>query len=133
MNHPSKSQGPGKGVLDSLQRIAIIVIGMVETRLQLIVVELEKEKATLIQLILMTGLTLLFTAFGLMCLLALIFWAVDPAWRLTALAITTGTLLILALIGLIWTIRKSRNSTLLNATREQLKIDREMLEDHSNE
>ncbi|MGV7963014.1 phage holin family protein [Photorhabdus tasmaniensis] len=133
MNHPSKSQGPGKGVLDSLQRIATIIIGMVETRLQLIVVELEKEKATLIQLILMTGLTLLFTAFGLMCLLALIFWAVDPAWRLTALAVTTGTLLTLALIGLIWTIRKSRNSTLLNATREQLKIDREMLEDHSNE
>ncbi|WP_445375624.1 phage holin family protein [Photorhabdus tasmaniensis] len=133
MNHPSKSQGPGKGVLDSLQRIATIIIGMIETRLQLIVVELEKEKATLIQLILMTGLTLLFTAFGLMCLLALIFWAVDPAWRLTALAVTTGTLLTLALIGLIWTIRKSRNSTLLNATREQLKIDREMLEDHSNE
>ncbi|EQC01287.1 phage holin family protein [Photorhabdus temperata] len=133
MNHPSKSQGPGKGVLDSLQRIATIIIGMVETRLQLIVVELEKEKATLIQLILMIGLTLLFTAFGLMCLLALIFWAVDPAWRLTALAVTTGILLTLALIGLIWTIRKSRNSTLLNATREQLKIDREMLEDHSNE
>ncbi|AKH64180.1 MULTISPECIES: phage holin family protein [Photorhabdus] len=133
MNPPSKSQGPGKGVLDSLQRIATIIIGMVETRLQLIVVELEKEKATLIQLILMIGLTLLFTAFGLMCLLALIFWAVDPAWRLTALAVTTGTLLTLALIGLIWTIRKSRNSTLLNATREQLKIDREMLEDHSNE
>ncbi|ETS32940.1 MULTISPECIES: phage holin family protein [Photorhabdus] len=133
MNHPSKSQGPGKGVLDSLQRIATIIIGMVETRLQLIVVELEKEKATLIQLILMVGLTLLFTAFGLMCLLVLVFWAVDPAWRLTALAITTGTLLTLALIGLIWTIKKSRNSTLLNATREQLKVDREMLEDHSNE
>ncbi|WP_350305404.1 phage holin family protein [Photorhabdus viridis] len=133
MNHPSKSQGPGKGVLDSLQRIASIIIGMVETRLQLIVVELEKEKATLIQLILMVGLTLLFTAFGLMCLLVMIFLAVDPTWRLTALAITTGTLLTLALIGLIWTIKKSRHSTLLNATREQLKVDREMLEDHSNE
>ncbi|NDL00116.1 phage holin family protein [Photorhabdus bodei] len=133
MINSSKSQGPGKGVLDILQRIAAVVIEIVETRLQLIVLELEKEKATLIQLIVIASLTLLLTAFGLMCLLVMIFWAIDPSWRFMVLASTTSTLLILALIGLIWTIRKARNSTLLSATREQLKIDREMLEDHSNE
>ncbi|MER2472710.1 phage holin family protein [Photorhabdus laumondii] len=133
MINSSKSQGPGKGVLDILQRIASVVIEIIETRLQLIVVELEKEKATLIQLVVIASLTLLLTAFGLMCLLVMIFWAIDPNWRFTVLASTTGTLLVLALIGLIWTIRKARNSTLLSATREQLKIDREMLEDHSNE
>ncbi|AWK43588.1 hypothetical protein GPY51_09150 [Photorhabdus laumondii subsp. laumondii] len=133
MINSSKSQGPGKGVLDILQRIASVVIEIIETRLQLIVVELEKEKATLIQLVVIASLTLLLTAFGLMCLLVMIFWAIDPSWRFTVLASTTGTLLVLALIGLIWTIRKARNSTLLSATREQLKIDREMLEDHSNE
>ncbi|MCA6221381.1 phage holin family protein [Photorhabdus antumapuensis] len=133
MINSSKSQGPGKGVLDILQRIAAVVIEIIETRLQLIVLELEKEKATLIQLIVIASLTLLLTTFGLMCLLVMIFWAIDPSWRFIALASTTGTLLILALIGLIWTIRKARNSTLLSATREQLKIDREMLEDNSNE
>ncbi|KMW74054.1 membrane protein [Photorhabdus luminescens subsp. luminescens] len=133
MSNSSKSQGPGKGVLDILQRIATVVVEIVETRLQLIVVELEKEKATLIQLIVIASLTLLLTAFGLMCLLVMIFWAIDPNWRFTVLASTTGTLLVLALIGLIWTIRKARSSTLLSATREQLKIDREMLEDYSNE
>ncbi|WP_118985555.1 phage holin family protein [Photorhabdus sp. CRCIA-P01] len=133
MINSSKSQGPGKGVLDILQRIAAVVIEIIETRLQLIVLELEKEKATLIQIIVIASLTLLLTAFGLMCLLVMIFWAIDPSWRFIVLASTTGTLLILALIGLIWTIRKARNSTLLSATREQLKIDREMLEDHSNE
>ncbi|EYU14561.1 phage holin family protein [Photorhabdus aegyptia] len=133
MSNSSKSQGPGKGVLDILQRIATVVVEIVETRLQLIVVELEKEKATLIQLIVIASLTLLLTAFGLMCLLVMIFWAIDPNWRFTVLASTTGTLLVLALIGLIWTIRKAKNSTLLSATREQLKIDREMLEDYSNE
>ncbi|MCC8465607.1 MULTISPECIES: phage holin family protein [Photorhabdus] len=133
MINSSKSQGPAKGVLDILQRIAAVVIEIVETRLQLIVLELEKEKATLIQLIVIASLTLLLTAFGLMCLLVMIFWAIDPSWRFIVLASTTSTLLILALIGLIWTIRKARNSTLLSATREQLKIDREMLEDHSNE
>ncbi|TNH43689.1 phage holin family protein [Photorhabdus luminescens] len=133
MSHSSKSQGPGKGVLDILQRIATVVVEIVETRLQLVVVELEKEKATLIQLIVIASLTLLLTAFGLMCLLVMIFWAIDPNWRFIVLASTTGTLLVLALIGLIWTIRKARSSTLLSATREQLKIDREMLEDYSNE
>ncbi|MBS9425917.1 phage holin family protein [Photorhabdus caribbeanensis] len=133
MSNSSKSQGPGKGVLDILQRIATVAVEIVETRLQLIVVELEKEKATLIQLIVIASLTLLFTAFGLMCLLVMIFWAIDPNWRFIVLASTTGTLLVLALIGLIWTIRKAKSSTLLSATREQLKIDREMLEDYSNE
>ncbi|MEG7442639.1 phage holin family protein [Providencia stuartii] len=120
-------QGPGKGVLNTLQRIAGIAVQMVETRIQLIAVELEEEKTTLIQLILMAGITLLFTAFGLMCLIGLIFWSVDPIYRYQALAITTGVLILLAIIGAIWTIKKARQSTLLGATREQLKEDSKAL------
>ena len=102
-------QGPGKGVLNTLQRIAGIAVQMVETRIQLIAVELEEEKTTLIQLILMAGITLLFTAFGLMCLIGLIFWSVDPIYRYQALAITTGVLILLAIIGAIWTLKKASN------------------------
>lgn len=120
-------QGPGKGVLNTLQRIASIAVQMVETRIQLIAVELEEEKTTLIQLILMAGITLLFTAFGLMCLLGLIFWSVDPVYRYQALAITTGVLILLAIIGAIWTLNKAKQSTLLGATREQLKKDSKAL------
>ncbi|AFH94691.1 TPA: phage holin family protein [Providencia stuartii] len=120
-------QGPGKGVLNTLQRIAGIAVQMVETRIQLIAVELEEEKTTLIQLILMAGITLLFTAFGLMCLIGLIFWSVDPIYRYQALAITTGVLILLAIIGAIWTLKKARQSTLLGATREQLKEDSKAL------
>ncbi|MEK2483886.1 phage holin family protein [Providencia stuartii] len=120
-------QGPGKGVLNTLQRIVGIAVQMVETRIQLIAVELEEEKTTLIQLILMAGITLLFTAFGLMCLIGLIFWSVDPIYRYQALAITTGVLILLAIIGAIWTLKKARQSTLLGATREQLKEDSKAL------
>ncbi|EPB0480891.1 phage holin family protein [Providencia stuartii] len=120
-------QGPGKGVLNTLQRIAGIAVQMVETRIQLIAVELEEEKTTLIQLILMAGITLLFTAFGLMCLIGLIFWSVDPIYRYQALVITTGVLILLAIIGAIWTLKKARQSTLLGATREQLKEDSKAL------
>ena len=98
------AQGPGKSVLGIGQRIVSIMVEMVETRLRLAVVELEEEKANLFQLLLMLGLTMLFAAFGLMSLMVLIIWAVDPQYRLNAMIATTVVLLLLALIGGIWTV-----------------------------
>lgn len=127
MEQQPQRQGPGKGVLDSLQKIAGIGVNMVETRIQLIAVELEEEKVNLIQLMLLVGITLLFAAFGLMCLLGLIFWSVDPIYRYQALAITTGALVLLTLIFAIWALKKAKQSTLLGATREQLRNDSKAL------
>ncbi|CDH18246.1 Inner membrane protein yqjE [Xenorhabdus bovienii str. kraussei Quebec] len=128
-----RSQGPGKGIFDTLRRVAAIVVSMVETRIRLIAVELEENTATLVQLLLLIGFTLLFATFGLMCLLILIFWAIDPVYRAIAMAITAGILLILAVFSAIWTIRKTRKLTFFNSTREQLRIDRKMLEDDHHE
>ncbi|WP_145492556.1 phage holin family protein [Yersinia aleksiciae] len=128
MAEQPQTQGPGKGVLDTVHRIATIVVGMVETRVRLAAIELEEEKATLIQLLMMAGITLLFTAFGLMSLLVLVIWAIDPAYRLMALGTTTAVLLALAIIGFIWTLTKARRSMLLGSTRKQLETDRELLE-----
>lgn len=127
------TQGPGKSVLGIGQRIVSIMVEMVETRLRLAVVELEEEKANLFQLLLMLGLTMLFAAFGLMSLMVLIIWAVDPQHRLNAMIATTVVLLLLALIGGIWTLRKSRKSTLLRHTRHELANDRQLLEEESRE
>ncbi|CNK40625.1 inner membrane protein YqjE [Yersinia mollaretii] len=128
MAEQPQTQGPGKGVLNTVHRIATIVVGMVETRVRLAAIELEEEKATLIQLLMMAGITLLLTAFGLMSLLVLVIWAIDPAYRLMALGTTTTVLLVLAIIGVIWTLTKARRSTLLGSTRKQLETDRELLE-----
>ncbi|OAT48811.1 inner membrane protein [Proteus hauseri ATCC 700826] len=133
MSESQRPQGPASGVLTSISRIGTIVIGMIETRLSLIAVELEEEKTTLIQLILMAGITLLLTAFGLMSLLILIFWVIDPEYRIYALAITTAVLLIGALIGALMTLKKSRNSTLLGDTRQQLELDKRLLEQYHDE
>lgn len=122
-------QGPGKSVLGIGQRLVTIIVGMVETRVRLAVVELEEEKAHIVQLLLMLGLTMLFAAFGLMSLMVLVIWAVDPQYRLNAMIATTVVLLALALIGGIWTLTKSRKSTLLRHTRRELENDRELLED----
>ncbi|WP_193015047.1 phage holin family protein [Proteus sp. FME41] len=133
MSDTQRPQGPASGVLNSLSKIGAIVLGMVETRLRLIAIELEEEKTTLIQLILMAGVTLLLTAFGLMSLLILIFWAIPPEYRIYALATTTAILLFCALIGAIMTLRKARNSTLLGETRQQLELDKRLLEQYHDE
>ncbi|MBW9464135.1 hypothetical protein FHC49_22710 [Kluyvera sp. EC_51] len=129
MSQSQHAPGPGKNILGIGQRIVTLVVQMVETRLRLAVVELEEEKANLIQILLMAGLTLLFTAFGLMSLLVLIMWAVDPQYRLIVMVATTVTLLLLAIVGGIWTLRKARRSTLLRHTRHELANDRALLED----
>jgi uncharacterized membrane protein YqjE len=129
MTDPHHAQGPGKSLLGIGQRIVTLVVEMVETRLRLAVVELEEEKANLFQMLLMLGLTMLFAAFGLMSLMVLIIWAIDPQYRLNAMIATTVVLLLAALIGGIWTLRKARRSTLLRHTRKELANDRELLED----
>ncbi|HDU8653731.1 TPA: phage holin family protein [Morganella morganii subsp. morganii] len=128
MTDQERPQGPGKGLLDTLTRITAIVISMAENRLRLVATELEEEKSNLIQLILLAGAALLLTAFGLMSLMILVMWAVDPVYRLTAMIIMTSVLLVGALIFALWAVRKARRSSLLGATREQLAIDRQLLE-----
>jgi len=130
MTDSQQNHGPAKGVITIGQRIVTTLVSMVETRVRLAVAELEEEKANLIQMLLMLGLTMLFTAFGLMSLMVLIVWAVDAQYRLMAIAITTGVLFLLALIFGLWTLRKSRQSTLLRHTRKELANDRDLLEDN---
>lgn len=123
-----QNQGPGNGLFNIAQRILTIVVGMVETRLRLAVVELEEKKSNIIQMLMMAGITLLFAAFGLMSLLVLVVLAIDPQYRLTAIATTTGILLLLAIVGAVVTLAKARKSSLLGATREELQVDRNILE-----
>lgn len=44
MSDTQRPQGPASGVLNSLSRIGAVIVGMVETRLKLIAIELEEEK-----------------------------------------------------------------------------------------
>lgn len=128
MSSERQSQGPGNNVFGIGQRIVTLLVKMAETRLRLIVVELEEEKANLFSLLLMLGLTMLFAVFGLMSLLVLIIWAVDAQYRLTAMIATTGGLFILALFCGLWALHKSRQSSLLRHTRRELENDRLLLE-----
>jgi len=129
MENPRHVQGPANNVLGIGQRILTTLVSIAETRVRLAVVELEEEKANLFQMLLMLGLTMLFAAFGLMSLMVLIIWAIDPQYRLNAMIATTVVLLVGALIGGLWTLRKARQSTFLRHTRQELANDRSLLED----
>lgn len=124
-----QSQGPGKSAFGIGKRIITLVVNMVETRLKLAVVELEEEKANLIQILLILGLTLLFTGFGLMSLIVLLIWGIDPQYRLHAMMIITAVLLVLALAGGLLTLYRARRSTMLRHTRHELAKDKQLLED----
>ncbi len=102
---------------------------MVETRLRLVVVELEEEKANLFQPLIMTGLTLLFAAFGLMSLLVLVIWAVDAQYRLHVMIATTVVLLLAAAIVGIPTLRRRAAPRCCVLTRKELENDRALLEE----
>ena len=78
MDNHSPNEGPGKGLINVGQRMVTTLVSIVETRVRLAIVELEEEKANLIQMLLMVGLTMLFTAFGLMSLMILVIVAVEP-------------------------------------------------------
>ena len=91
------AQGPGKSVLGIGQRIVSIMVEMVETRLRLAVVERGKSES--LSTLLMLGLTMLFAAFGLMSLMVLIIWAVDPQYRLNAMIATTVVLSVTVLLA----------------------------------
>lgn len=129
MSNNQLSQGPGKGIFNIGQRIVTTLVSMVETRLRLAIVELEKEKYNLISLLIMIGLTIMFAAFGLINLIVLIILAVNEEYRMTAIFITTLVLFVLALIFGIWTLHKSRHSTLLRHTCKELDTDRKLLEE----
>lgn len=132
MNNSKPITGPGEGIVGIGQRLFSTVVSIAETRLRLIVVELEEEKANLLQMLLMVGLIMIFSIFGLMSLLVLVIVAVDPQYRLYAISITTGVLFGLAIIMTIWVVAKSKKSSLLKHTRNELGRDRKALEERNS-
>lgn len=123
----NNSQGPGQGAVNILLRIGTILVNIVESRIRLLAVELEEEKNHILSLLLMSGLTLICLTFGLLSLFILICWAIDPIYRFTALATFTGIMLLIALIFALMTLKKAKSSTFLEETRDNLKVDKELL------
>ncbi len=72
-------------------------------------------------------MTLLCAFFGLITLLILLIWSINPVYRLFILGMITIVFLGLSILGILWIIKKPQ-STLLIHTQNQLEIDKIFLE-----
>jgi uncharacterized membrane protein YqjE len=117
------------GLIDSLKSIARTSVGIVHTRLELLVTELGEEQSRLIELALVAALALLTLFLGIVfaaCLVVAAFW--DTPYRLWAPGIIA--LVLVAGAGVLWALfmkkAKARGKAFA-ATLQELATDVEHL------
>ncbi|WP_136247531.1 phage holin family protein [Halomonas borealis] len=124
----SESQGPAQRLFGAGKRLLGSLVATGETRLRLAVLELEEERARLISLLLLAGVSLLLLLLGLGALTTLIIVAFWDSYRLIAIG-GCAAVLLLAGLGLAgWVLHRARRRTLLVDTLKHLALDRELME-----
>lgn len=122
------SQGPAQRLFSAGKRLLSSLIAASETRLRLAVLELEEERARLVTLLMIIGLSLVMLLLGLAVLtllVAVIFW---DSHRLAAIGISAAVLLGGGLLLALLARHLARRHTLLKTTLAQLATDRELAE-----
>jgi uncharacterized membrane protein YqjE len=124
----ASSQGPASRLFEAAKRLmgSLLVTG--ETRLRLAVLELEEERARLVTILLLAGLSMVLFMLGIGTLTTLVIVAFWESHRLTAIGVSALVLLVTGLAVAAWVIRLSRRRTLLASTLRHLATDRELLE-----
>lgn len=93
MSEPASSSGGGKGLFDSLKGLAASLVGVAHTRLELLSMDLEEERARLISVLVMLFVALFCAGVGVVLLAILIAVAFWDSYRLLALAGLTAVFL----------------------------------------
>jgi uncharacterized membrane protein YqjE len=124
----NEEEGAGGGLMDSVRRLAATAVGLVETRLEIVVTELEEEKLRLRQMLILgvvAGFCLGVAALLAVMLVVVLFW---DTHRLAAI----GGLLVLFLGGgavaamALWR-QTGAHARLFDTTLSELRKDRERL------
>lgn len=127
----NRRQGPAARAFSAARELVTLLLKSGTTRLRLAVVELQEERARLFSLLIMVFVALLLAAFGigmLMLLITVYFW--DTPYRLEAIAISAGVLLLLAVL-LGWrALSIAHKPTLLRSTLQRLTEDTEQINQH---
>ncbi|GED21766.1 phage holin family protein [Halomonas halmophila] len=124
----SESQGPAQRLFDAGKRILGSLLATGETRLRLAVLELEEERARLVGILLLAGLSMILLLLGLGALTTLVIVAFWESHRLMAIAVSAGVLLFGGAGLAAWVMHLARRPTLLASTLKHLALDRELLE-----
>lgn len=115
--------GPSKSLLNRGASFLTTFMKSFESRLKLVVVELEEEKGRILKTLFLIVASLLFLTFGLMSLMILIMWAIEPEKRIIVLYMTTFILFLLSIILGVRARRGLNFSSFLKETRKQINID----------
>ena len=116
------------GLMNSLRRVLSTLVEIVQTRVELVVTELEEQKLRAAQLATLFFLTLFFFSlaiiFGTLAVV-MAYWDQNPVAVLGGFAALYLALAII--IGLVWRARSKARPRLLSATLAELARDREEL------
>jgi uncharacterized membrane protein YqjE len=122
--------GKGGGILHSLRRLAETGVALVETRLDLLVTEIEEERVRLLQLFLWVAGALFALVLGVLLLVMLIIALFWDSHRIAALATLAGlSLAASAAMAAAVRARMRARPRMFSATLAELGKDRESLTD----
>jgi uncharacterized membrane protein YqjE len=124
--------GPSQRVIHATRRALKTLVANGETRLRLVVLELEEERARLLTLILLAGASLLLFMLGTATLTALVIAIFWDSYRLLAIGASASVLLLASLVLAAVAVRQARRHTLLKDTLSQLATDRALLEQNND-
>lgn len=124
----AESQGPAQRLFTASRRLLGSLLATGETRLRLAVLELEEERARLVGLLLLAGLSLILLLLGIGVLTTLVIVAFWESHRLIAIGVSALVLLGSGALLALWVLRLARRRTLLVSTLKHLATDRELVE-----
>ena len=116
------------GLIESIRKLAITLVGVLQTRLEIFSTELEEAKLQLGQLLLLGLVTVFCLGLGVVLLtvfFVVLFW---DSYRLPVLGVMSGLFLVLGIFAALALRAKSaENTRMFSSTLAELSKDREQL------
>ena len=127
MSDPSSGEA-GSGILQSLRNFAATLIALLQTRVELLITELEEERMRLLQLMFWMAGAIFFLAVGILLLIILLVAVFWESHRLIAIVVLAG-LFLAGGAGMSLMVRKlmRERPRLFSASLGELAKDRDQL------
>ncbi|WWO96304.1 MAG: phage holin family protein [Candidatus Dasytiphilus stammeri] len=117
------------GLVKIVPRVLRTLVELIETRIFLIISELQESKRQIFHLLMLIGLTLFFLSFSLISLFFIFISLIDPINRLVLMIFTTSLLFLISLLSCWLTFYKIKKMQLLYWTYKELKKDSKFIEE----
>jgi uncharacterized membrane protein YqjE len=127
-SRPAEPEEKSLGLLGSLRHLAANVLGLVETRLELISTDIAEARARIVQLSIVVGVVVVCVQVGILLLLISLVLAIPEASRAPVVGIAGLVMIAVALVGALWIRhRLKRRHPFFEATLAEFQKDRDKL------